>query len=423
MQLEDKKNVRLALGSAACALLGATVAPTAVQADERWDVDSTVLFYSEPDRVSAVEPVISGTKEIGDDEFLNLKLTLDSLTGASANGATPSDQPQTFTRPSGRGSYTVAPGETPLDDTFKDTRAALAVNWDKPISRLMRGSLGANVSKEYDYLSLGVNGSVSRDFNQRNTTVTAGMSFAADTIEPEGGIPTPFASMVAAGQPQPRDDSSDTKSTVDLLFGVTQVLGKNTLGQFNLSFSQSDGYLTDPFKILSVVDGTSGQTLDYVYEHRPDSRQKTGLYAAIKHYLGGDVINASYRFYTDDWGLDSHTVDLSYRWKFTDRQYLQPRIRYYQQTAVDFYHHSLVDGVALPDEATADYRLGEFDATTLGVKYGYLFANGNELSLRAEYYLQSGDSHPADAIGVQKNQDLYPDVDAYILQASYSFRW
>ncbi|MGF1643849.1 MAG: DUF3570 domain-containing protein [Thiotrichales bacterium] len=419
MQLSQSKPVRAALGAAACALLGVQAA----RAEQGWEIDSAVLFYSEPDRVTAVEPVVNARKEIRDDEFLNLKLTLDTLTGASANGATASNTVQTFTRPSGRGSYTTQPGETPLDDTFRDTRVALSANWDRPLNRLMRSTLGANVSKEYDYTSLGVSGQLSRDFNDRNTTLSAGVAVASDTIEPEGGIPTAFASMVAAGAQQPRDGTSDDKTTLDLLLGATQVLGKNTVAQLNLSYSQSEGYHTDPFKLLSVVAADSGSTLDYVYENRPDSRRKTSLYAGLKHSLGDDVVNAAYRYYTDDWGLDSHTLDLAYRWKFSERQYLQPRLRYYAQGAADFYRHSLVANAAIPEYATADYRLGEFDATTLGLKYGYTLDNGSEFSIRAEYYLQGGDSHPADAIGIQREQDLFPDVDAYILQANYRFRW
>ena len=98
-------------------------------------------------------------------------------------------------------------------------------------------------------------------------------------------------------------------------------------------------------------------------------------------------------------------------------------MRYYQQSAVDFYRHSLVDGYALSDEVTADYRLVEFDASTVGLKYGYRFESGNELTFRGEYYLQTGDSSPSDAIGIQRDLDLFPDVDAYIFQLGYSFRW
>jgi hypothetical protein len=421
MQLKKPAKVRSALAAATCTLLGSiSHTSTAEERDNDWTFDSTVLFYSEADRVSAIEPVINAHREMGDDQSINLRLTLDTLTGASANGAVPTDKPQTFTRPSGNGSYTAQPGETPLDDTFRDTRVALSGSWEKPLSRMIRSNLGASFSNEFDYLSIGVNGLLSFDFNKRNTTLQTGLSFASDTIDPEGGIPTPFAPMGTVGEDQPRQEGTKNKDTVDLLLGVTQIIDKNTVGQLSYSFSNSTGYQTDPFKLLSQVDGNSGETLGYVFEKRPEDRQKHSLYGSVKHHLSKDMIEASYRFYTDDWGIDSHTLDFKYRWNFGNERYLQPHIRIYQQSAADFYRHSLVD---IPEFASADYRLGDFSATTVGLKYGLKLKNGSDFSVRGEYYLQTGDSNPGDAIGVQQHQDLYPDVDAIILQLNYSFRW
>jgi len=77
-----------------------------------------------------------------------MKLVLDSLTGASANGAVPATMVQTFTTPSGGGgcddddedgggsAYKVAPNETPLDDSFEDTRISYSSNWEKPGSAI-----------------------------------------------------------------------------------------------------------------------------------------------------------------------------------------------------------------------------------------------------------------------------------------------
>ena len=79
MQL--KRKLTSALSLASCSLLGLSSA----QAETPWDVETAIMYYGGEDgRVSAIEPILSMKKEIGDDEFLNLKFTLDSLTGASA---------------------------------------------------------------------------------------------------------------------------------------------------------------------------------------------------------------------------------------------------------------------------------------------------------------------------------------------------
>ncbi len=124
-----------------------------------------------------------------------MNLTIDVLTGATPSGAVPANSVQTFTPPSGRDSYTVAPGVTPLDDTFLDTRVALSANWQQALGESMRWSAGFSASQEYDYLHLGINGRLERDFNMRNTTAYIGAAIAQDDIEPVGGAPIPLAPM------------------------------------------------------------------------------------------------------------------------------------------------------------------------------------------------------------------------------------
>ena len=92
---------------------------------------------------------------------------------------------------------------------------------------------------------------------------------------------------------------------------------------------------------------------------------------------------------------------------------------YYTQTAADFYRHSLPDAQPIPSYVSADYRLAKMDSTTSGVRLGMAQDEDSEWSLKVEYMVQTGDSHPADAIGKQKNFDLYPGLEAYIIQLYY----
>lgn len=415
MQLTRKKIAGL-LSAATCTLLS----NSGQAAESEWDIDSAVLYYSESDsRISAFEPVISANKDLGDDEILSLKLVIDSLTGASATGAVPSTQVQTFTRPSGSGSYQVDPNDTPLDDTFKDTRLAYSMNWDKPIDRNNRRNLGFNVSKEYDFFSFSANALWQHDINQKNTTITSGISIETDEIDPVGGAPEPRTTMTA----QNKMSGTESRDIVDLLFGVTQVIDRSSLFQINLSLSEADGYLTDPYDFVSVVDNT-GQPTSQLFENRPDSRSRQSIYGKYKKiFPDKDIFTGSYRFMTDDWGVDSHTFDFSYRYRLKRGYFVQPHLRWYQQSEADFYRYFLLDSEAVPTDLSADYRLGEMEATTLGVKFGKETDNKHVWSARLEYYLQTGESSPSEAIGQLRQQDLYPDVEALIVQFNYSFQW
>ena len=141
----------------------------------------------------------------------------------------------------------------------------------------------------------------------------------------------------------------------------------------------------------------------------------------MKHAFGAPVLTTAYRFMTDDWGIDSHTGEVKVRWPMGATSYVEPQLRYYTQSAADFYSASLVDGQPLPQFASADFRLGDFDAITAGVKFGRRTSAGNEWSARVEYYLQSGQIPPEQIIGNQASREQYPDLSAVIVQFGYRF--
>jgi hypothetical protein len=419
------------LAAATCALLGLGFeGEVAAQELMPWEIDTSLLIYSESDgRVRDTSLNARARKEVREEKFLDLTLAIDSLTGASPSGAVPAAGVQTFTSPSGNSQYTVRAGEQALDTSFLDTRTALSASWEMPLTRLALLSVGASLSDEYDYSHAGVNARLARDFNNRNTTLSFGLAFANDTISPVGGSPVAFTPMLGLGnQANKRGDQS--KDVTDFLLGMTQVLNRHTIVQLNYSLSQSDGYLTDPYKVLSVVDPVTGNLVAgpagsglarYLFESRPGTRDKQSVYGLVKRDFNGDVLEASYRYMTDDWGIDSHTVELRYRWSFGTERYLQPHVRFYQQTAADFYRTVLFNGAPLPSFATADHRLGEFDGITFGVKYGQATARGSEWSGRIEYYTQTGNPAPGSAVGALAGFDLYPDLNAVIAQFSYRF--
>lgn len=431
MQLIKQKpsvNVSAVLATATCALIGAPV----LAEENKWEIDTALLYYGETDRVTAIEGVISGKKDFGDEHIFSGKLVLDTLTGASATGAVAQSMAQTFTRPSGNGQYQISAGDTPLDDTFRDTRVQLEAQWTQPLWEDMRGSTGIHLSKEYDYLSIALNGSLAKDFNQKNTTVSTGLSLAFDSIDPEGGRPVPFSEMVIdLGQfatdadyqsafDATRQADTDDKTMVDLLFGVTQVINRKMLMQFNYGYAASDGYHTDPFKVLSVVN-TQGYTQNLVHENRPEKRARHSFFWQTKYASNIGVSDVSYRFATDDWDINSHTIDTRLRIKLNNNSYIQPHFRYYQQSAAEFFQPFMLEEQALPTYASADYRLGEMSAITVGLKYAMTMPSGNEWAFRLEYYQQSPKNSGFDALGVLQQQDLYPSVKALIAQVSYSF--
>ena len=431
MSRTRERSISAALAAATCSLLGTGISsPVDAQEEPSWDFNTSLLYYGEDEnRVQDLSLKAIIRRLFTDDRVFSFGLTLDSLTGATPSGAIRQDVAQTFTRPSGNAEYDVPAGELPLDDTFLDTRLAITANWQQPLAESSQINVGMSASKEYDYLHLGLNGSFAMDFNKRNTTVSAGFAIASDEFDPVGGAPIPFTSMLEIGNTSNRLTTGD-KDVLDFVLGVSQVISRNLVVQANYSYSNESGYLNNPYKVLSVVDGVTGDTIlnpgagpshEYLFENRPDDRTKHSLYTQAKYYMDGKVLDASYRYMTDDWEIDSHTIDLRYRWPLSSNRYLEPHLRYYTQTEADFYRLSLVEGAALPMYASSDYRLGDFDAITLGVKYGWKTRNDKDMSIRAELYQQTGSIPAGQIIGNQAGRDNYPDLNAVIIQFGYRF--
>jgi hypothetical protein len=435
-------NQKMSTGNIALLLAAASVnlvSATSHAKESPWQVDSSLLVYSESDsRVTAIEPIVALKKDLGDERIFSMKMTLDSLTGASPNGAVASNSPQTFTGPSGENSYTADAGETPLDDSFKDTRAALNLGWEQPWGERNKISVGGNFSKEYDFTSVALNAAIARDFNNKNTTLSFGVGYEADQINPVGGTPVELTAMVYGEENEDlkQTRSDESKNVLDVLLGVTQVMNRRWVTQLNYSYGSSSGYHTDPYKILSVLDDQGNivnhpsADIDnwYAYESRPDSRTRHSLYWANKIHLTEDVIDFSYRYYTDDWGIDSHTLDLRYRYQFAGNMYFEPHVRLYQQTAADFYNLYLLQSQQVTgnnidlDYASADPRLAELSGITFGLKYGIEFSRTSEFNIRVEQYTQSYEVNRSD-LPELSGLDLAPDMEAMTISVGYSFEF
>ncbi len=423
------------LRAAACMLLAAAGTPAAAaaqtpgEASTRYEV--TGLYYAEAQRTSVVEPVGRFTRLFADGQSLSAQFALDVMSGASPTGANPSGISQTVT--SASGTTTTTPGDQVPTAMFKDARAAIDLEWVRPLG-LLTPTLGTHFSREKDYQSFGANAKLSLDVNQRLTTFTVGGGTNHDSVFPVGGI-MPGLSPVATstggvgpggeggegGGPGSIADA-ESKRVGTGLVGISQVLTRRWLMGADMTRTWESGYLTEPYKVVSLLDPNTGYTTGELTEKRPDSRLRTSVLVNSVYHLSQDIAYVSYRYYWDDWNIRSHTIDLRFRRDLESGAWLEPHARYYTQSSAGFFHQGLVAGTPLPAYASADQRLGELRTVTLGATYGWkLSGQPGELSVRAEYMGQFGNGHPADAVGVQRQYDLAPAVNIFSLVLGWSF--
>jgi hypothetical protein len=424
---------RRRLMAASCALLGAGaarsqephIAPPNSGLLDDWAVDSALAYYHEDGRIQAVEPVVDVAKVFADGQALHFNVTFDALSGASPNGALTSRSAQTFASPSGKlkHQYTIAPGQLPVDPDYEDDRIAVGGNWTVPFTRVDQVSVGGKLSAEDDFFSATVNASIDHDFNEKNTTLSFGVDNEFDSIHPIGGAPLPGSAYELAE----KQTGGKTKDGVGVLLGVTQVMTRNWLSEFNISIDRFHGYLNDPYKFTSIVNSAGG-TVGYEYENRPDQRTRKSAYWENRVAWNSQISTAlSLRYMSDDWGVRSDTAQLHLRWTLANRdRYIEPTIRWYRQTAADFFTPFIVN-TARPttDYQSSDSRLAAFHAVTYGVKYAQKLPGlgsraESEFSIRAEYYQQTLNVRTPAPEGLQ-GLDLYPGVKAVLVQIGWRF--
>ncbi len=205
---------------------------------------------------------------------------------------------------------------------------------------LENGSVSANVgySEEDDYRAsyLGLSGE--RHFNNDLTTVGLGFSYSTDDLFPTD------AKLFN------RVESED-KHSVSAVISVSQIVNRFSTFQSALSITEHSGFLSDPYKLRDV---------------RPDNKTQITWSNAYRHFFvaADGALHANYRYYHDDFGISSHTIDLAWHQNLPHSLKLVPTLRYYSQSAADFFTN--VDDFLNPlsNFQSSDYRLSAFGAVS-----------------------------------------------------------
>lgn len=256
--------------------------------------------------------------------------------------------------------------------TIDESRTELGVDFRSYHDR-SEVTLSGGYSKENDYTSASFGFSGAWRFNENLTTLSYGANTSLDYID----------ATDAEAFDRPTDEH---KNRAAAMLGIAQVLSKTTLVSATLGFAAQDGYLSDPYKRV-YVDGRTQR------DSRPDTQEQINLNLALRRYFDGPggALHADYRYYQNNWEVESHTLALSWYQNLPSDWQLIPSVRYYDQTAATFYQpfyqRTRADGYY-----SSDYRLSEFSATSGQLKLSKRFT-AFQFDLAYETYEASGD-HP-----------------------------
>ncbi|MDP3072037.1 MAG: DUF3570 domain-containing protein [Opitutaceae bacterium] len=357
---------RPALRAAALSTLLLWLAPRAARAEEY--VRYKYQDYRETGGRVAIEVhSVALEKDLGPTMHLRLEGVIDAITGA-----TPSGQPA----PAGS-------DQVPLSK-LTDRRKA----WNGALSRQfgrVNVTLGAGNSRESDYVSDGWSLSTLTDFNQKNTTLLAGVAGTHDDVK------VFFQRSLAR------------KRTNDLILGVTQLLDPRTSATFNITWGRQTGYLSDPYKLVQKdTELFPGISLPLTFpENRPNERDKWVALAALNRAFPAvqGAIDASWRYYRDTFGLTSHTIELAWFQRLGESVILRPGLRLYDQRAADFYYYRLEGRPIVPVQGpprphgpfySSDWRLSALRSVNYGVKLIWTVSAALEFDAAFEIYDMRG---------------------------------
>ncbi|MDD5755599.1 MAG: DUF3570 domain-containing protein, partial [Methylococcales bacterium] len=337
---------------------------------------------------------------------------------------------------------------TASPETRKQGDLRFGYDWDEASL-----DIGAGTSAENDYNSSFGNIGGRLDFNQKLTSVNFGTSYTTSDTEAmldHDAVPyiekSTFGTRVKS-LPNGVKLLIGSKQDWSGSLGVTQVLNKSTLVEGSVSYTASNGYMSNPYKTMAVlfVDpaqkiGKNGQlngSMLAFLEQRPEERQQwTENLRYVQHIDALDAaLHFDYRFYHDDWGIQAHTISSDWIQPLGDGWSITPRVRYYSQNAANFYSPYLVskqavsksiynpetdkttttkyDPKLLPQNYSSDYRLSGYGALSGGLTVTKKFAKGLELQAGAEYYTHAGSLKLGGG-----GEGNYSDFDGYLVNAA-----
>lgn len=223
-------------------------------------------------------------------------------------------------------------------------------------------SAGAYYSAEFNYHSIGLNGGVTQK-TKHNGEFGLKLSAYLDQVKmilPSEFEPPGAYSLGQNGELRHPDYGSSGRQTYTTSFSFSQVINTRLQGSFLLDLVEQQGYLGLPFHRVYFTDGTDS------IEKLPSSRFKLPIGLRINYFLGDNLIlRGYYRYYTDSWGIRSHTASLETAVKLTPFFSVTPFYRYYVQTAANYFApyeaHLKTDAFY-----TSNYALAAFNSSFFG---------------------------------------------------------
>lgn len=329
-----------------------------------------------------ISPSVVVSVPINSNEILSIDATVSAYTSASSSNINPFDsksQADPFVASSGASSHDVWFNTTIAYSKYSNDRNKI-------------NSVNLSISNEFDYSSVGIGGTTSRLFNEKNTELSLSANVFVDqwrAIYPyeirlfEEGGPGSQSNLISQntifGDPNYRPEfkpfSNEMRTSVSSGFVLSQILSKSIQGSILFDVVYQSGLLSTPFQRVYFSDVPNSYIGNFqlgdAIEQLPDNRIKLAFGGRLNTYINEFLVARSYlRYYQDNWGINSLTAQIELPVKIRGKYTLYPSYRYYSQSKADYFAPYEIHNSS-EDYYTSDYDLSSFDANQYGIGFRY----------------------------------------------------
>jgi hypothetical protein len=313
-------------------------------------------YYSQDGNNSAVTGGIGSEKLSDISNSIDLKLSMYDKRGRK----------HSFTGEVGVDHYTSASSDkidpqTISSASHADTIIYPSLGWT--MENEQRGTTvgaGLSYSHEFDYQSFGVNASFAKKTNNRMGEFSAKMQAFLDQVS----LIYPIELRTNNGGGGDENNYPSTpRNSVSGSLGWSQIINKQFQISLDAEMIYQHGYLGLPFHRVYFKD----QSVHV--ENLPSSRLKIPVGLRANYFIGDKfILRTWYRYYHDDWGINSNALQVETVVKLTPFFSITPFYRYYQQSAVDYFA-PYATHAANETYYTSNYDLSKFNSNFFGAGF------------------------------------------------------
>lgn len=215
-------------------------------------------------------------------------------------------------------------------------------------------TIGVTGSEENDYTANTASLDLSQDLFGDLTTLTFGFSRGWDEVRKRGDR-----------------EFSEPVDRRSYRVGLTQIVTPSLMMGLAYETITDEGFLNNPYRSVRYLDPDSAVGFSYQPEVYPRTRTSNAAALNARYFLPyRAALHGEFRWYTDTWGIDATTLRAGYTHPFGSRWVLEGGVRWYDQSAADFYS-DLFPRVDYQNFLARDKELSTFTSLMLSLGATY----------------------------------------------------